>query len=785
MTQQEFFSRYSYNIRTDKIGGGGFGTVYKAYDRTLHREVAIKVSEVKTAANGKVFSLKDEFDALKDLPKHPNIANYEELYSFEMPNGLFDYAVMQYYPDGNLTNLIGKSLSLEQKENIALQLLEGIDFLHKHKIVHRDLKPGNILIVRHGEETCPIITDFGLSKTANTSDRSMFSNSFGGGTARYSSPEQLQGQPLRMNTDLWSYGAVVYELFAGQPLFEAGTSAKNTAQADHEIYNKIINGDVSGRLGRMPEKWRKVLEQCLVVDPEKRAKSAKELQDKLSLQSLTPHEQLNMDDVTDVFEDTSEKERSRKEIPIRQTPQKPKTGDVENSGRRKWLPWIIGYRGVVVIVVAVMMLIAFFDSYESYMVTFILSEYFIFSSISLMFIMRIRKMLPWIMGTIASLAMGTVGFFTFWGSVLDFSLLILSLVFGLLSLIMAFKAKKIFPVKVIDEGLTGWRKKTLWYTGLTSFILVLVDSLLYYYYFTFVVIVITGLLSLIFGVISFTLALKAKKLLWWVIGGVVVSVIGLVLFLNRPTAVGVQSEEYMVNGVSFKMIHVEGGTFQMGATPEQGSDADDNEKPVHCVTVSDFCMGETEVTQALWKAVMGSEPRDHEGRRWTNEFGRGDLYPAYQVSWKDCQEFIGKLNQLTGKTFRLPTEAEWEYAARGGNKSKGYKYAGSNSLRIVGWYNNNSKMPHGWGAQGLRNVKMKMSNELGLYDMSGNVAEWCEDFFGNYYSSSQINPTGPLMGSGHVLRGGSAFYQWENECRVSSRNDAMWYNQGLRLVLVQ
>ena len=277
MTQEDFFKRYTYNIRTDRIGGGGFGTVYKAHDRTLHREVAIKVSEVKTAANGKVFSLKNEFDALQHLPKHPNIANYEDLYSFEMPNGLFDYAVMQYYPEGNLTNLIGTSLSLEQKEDIALQLLEGVAFLHEHKVVHRDLKPGNILIVRYGKDICPIITDFGLSKAAETDDRSMFSNSFGGGTARYSSPEQLQGQPLRMNTDLWSYGAVVYELFAGQPLFEAGSSSANSAQADLEIYNKIIHGDTDGRLSNIPDKWRKVLERCLVVDPGKRAKSAEEL----------------------------------------------------------------------------------------------------------------------------------------------------------------------------------------------------------------------------------------------------------------------------------------------------------------------------------------------------------------------------------------------------------------------------------------------------------------------------------------------------------------------------
>jgi len=277
MTQQEFFNRYNFDIRTDRLGGGGFGTVYKAYDSVLHREVALKVSEVKYGPNGKVFSLKDEFDAIKDLPPHPNIANYESLYSFDMPNGRFDYAVMQYYPGGNLSELLQKGLSYSQKEGLARQLLEGIAFLHQHKVVHRDLKPANILVEKRGIYYIPLITDFGLSKAAAVDDRSMFSNSFGGGTHRYSSPEQLQGKPLRLNTDLWSYGVVVYELFTGEPLFEAGSSAKDSAQADLEVYHKIIAGDVGGQLSKVPELWQRVLRRCLVVNPDQRVKEAGEL----------------------------------------------------------------------------------------------------------------------------------------------------------------------------------------------------------------------------------------------------------------------------------------------------------------------------------------------------------------------------------------------------------------------------------------------------------------------------------------------------------------------------
>ena len=228
-------------------------------------------------------------------------------------------------------------------------------------------------------------------------------------------------------------------------------------------------------------------------------------------------------------------------------------------------------------------------------------------------------------------------------------------------------------------------------------------------------------------------------------------------------------ETFTVNGVSFNMIRVDGGTFMMGATSEQGSDVYDNEKPVHQVTLFSYSIGETEVTQALWQAVMGSNPSKYKGAN----------RPVETVSWNDCQKFIRKLNDMTGKKFRLPTEAEWEYVARGGKKSQGYKYSGSNNLSEVAWHLNNSgNTPH--------DVKTKQANELGLYDMSGNVWEWCQDRYGNYGSSSQANPSGPSYGSYRVFRGGGwgspAWY-----CRVSFRfnnsPDHSSYSLGLRLAL--
>ena len=212
------------------------------------------------------------------------------------------------------------------------------------------------------------------------------------------------------------------------------------------------------------------------------------------------------------------------------------------------------------------------------------------------------------------------------------------------------------------------------------------------------------------------------------------------------------NQTFTVNGVQFTMVAVEGGTFTMGATSEQGSDVWDFEKLAHQVTLSDYYIGQTEVTQALWKAVMGSNP----SRRV------GDNLPVENVSWNDCQAFIQKLNQLTGKQFCLPTEAEWEYAARGGRKSRDYKYAGGNNIGSVAWYDGNSgKETHA--------VATKQANELGIYDMSGNVWEWCSDWYGDYTSSSQSDPQGPSSGSRRVLRGGGC-YNNARYCRVSYRS---------------
>jgi len=223
------------------------------------------------------------------------------------------------------------------------------------------------------------------------------------------------------------------------------------------------------------------------------------------------------------------------------------------------------------------------------------------------------------------------------------------------------------------------------------------------------------------------------------------------------------------NGISIEMVKVEVGSFNMGATPEMQAPYE-VEKPVHRVTLTNnYYIGKYEVTQALWQAVMGSNP----------SYFKGDDLPVEQVSWNDCQDFISKLNAMTGKRFRLPSEAEWEYAARGGKKSRGYQYSGSNTLGDVAWYEGNS------GSK-THAVGTKQPNELGIYDMTGNVYEWCQDWYGSYSSSPQTNPIGAVSGSRRVRRGGgwcsSASY-----CRSSYRYncapDGRYVDIGFRLVL--
>ena len=265
--------------------------------------------------------------------------------------------------------------------------------------------------------------------------------------------------------------------------------------------------------------------------------------------------------------------------------------------------------------------------------------------------------------------------------------------------------------------------------------------------------------------------------------------LGVPNIVNPPAPV----TEYTVNGVTFKMVEVEGGTFMMGSEQMVGS-----AYPAHEVTLSTYSIGQTEVTQELWVAVMGSNPS------YFNEYGNADLHsnhaswdaginlqrPVDYVNYGDCLEFCAKLNEMTGLNFRIPTEAEWEFAARGGNLTHGYEYAGSENVNDVAWWKETIPSPtlwtDGWGTQ---TVATKAPNELGIYDMSGNVEEWCYDWFATYSSTAEplTNPTGPATGTQRVKRGGTCTNKYAYSLIVYYRQpqspDARGNTRGLRLAL--
>ena len=241
-----------------------------------------------------------------------------------------------------------------------------------------------------------------------------------------------------------------------------------------------------------------------------------------------------------------------------------------------------------------------------------------------------------------------------------------------------------------------------------------------------------------------------------------------VAFAQGPEPI--KNDTVWVKGLPVVFVNVETGSFEMGGTAEQSVAAASDEKPSHVVTLRDYKIAQTEVTQELWQTVMDNNPSTIKGSN----------RPVHNVSWYDCMEFIETLNTVTGHTFRLPTEAEWEFAARGGNRSKGFRFAGSNNAEKVAW---NAEM---LGGAELYFVKQRQPNELGIFDMSGNAYEWCSDIYDKYSDKQQTDPLGADFGENRVLRGGS-WLTPRTKCRVSARNNSLPYNRnidfGFRLVL--
>ena len=296
MTQQEFTARYSYNPKSDQLGSGGFGSVYKAYDNEEDCFVALKIAAVDL--QHPELRLRNEVAKAEHL-KHKNVARYDACYTFPTLSGEIDIAVMRYYEHGSLDRFMRRGdLTLDERYDILTQILEGIAYLHSHGIIHRDLKPQNVLIVHHADKYIPKITDFGISKQLEDGESSLVSNSVLGGTRSYASPEQLCERALRKNTDLWSFGVIAYNMLLGELPFTTGTFSASSDEGRSEQLRQVLSGKLPEGINHLSEPWQSVIRGCLVVDGEKRLQHAEDCLEIIS-RGVTPEVDVEVEPIED------------------------------------------------------------------------------------------------------------------------------------------------------------------------------------------------------------------------------------------------------------------------------------------------------------------------------------------------------------------------------------------------------------------------------------------------------------------------------------------------------
>ncbi|MCQ2324624.1 MAG: bifunctional serine/threonine-protein kinase/formylglycine-generating enzyme family protein [Paludibacteraceae bacterium] len=697
LTEHTYFGEGNRYYLEKLLGRGGFSEVWLVKDTIMELELVLKVYAPGTGM--------DE-DGLKTFSKelanvfnlhHQNLLKPQHVDTWQgMP-----YLTVPYCQQGSLVKRIGKMSESEIRQLIH-DVAAGLAYLHERDIIHQDIKPDNILIDEAGNY---VITDFGISTRARSTLRKSVaaSSANSGGTIAYMGPERFGKEPAPiMASDIWSLGAMLYELMTGDTPFgeHGGLIQKSGAEIP------TIKGDYS-------EDLKQLVEKMLSLEPWDRPTAvqlAEWIQNPHFADLKTSHKKENVPTSREVMRETQRVERKSKNNIFQQENKN------ENIGHRKKFIWLIPSFLVILSLIAIIVYNVTRVTIEQ--VDQWISDEKICAEIEaedgsniltygeeVNFNVHYKGIAP---------SSTTCGIYSY--SIAD-SLFLPKGEYGMPNLKQSFDVE-VVPITITED-----------------------DSV----------------------TISCVACIKTSE-------GEINRVIGSKKFLVERN-----ERIYMVNGISFSMIRVEGGTFTMGATSEQGSDAENDEKPIHSVTLSDYSIGKYEVTQELWQAVMDNNPSSF----------KGSTKPVESISWDYCKIFISKLNsllssQLGDKRFALPTEAQWEYAARGGKKSQGYKYAGSNTIDSVAWYANNS-------GSSTHEVGTKSPNELGLYDMSGNVWEWCQDRYGSYSSNSQTNPTGASGGSDCVFRGGS-WYCYARFCRVSDRNYRTPSNRysdvGLRLVLI-
>ncbi len=736
MTFEEFLERYKYKVPDDYLGGGGFGKVYKAFDDTYDRWVALKIAEVHPGQEN--LSLKKEVEIAAKIPPHRNIANYEVCYRFNQPHGVYDYGVLQYYEVGNLSQLITKKqLTEKQRTTIAKEIIRGLAHLHKHKVIHQDMKSANILIAHRtkSQEYIPKITDFGLSKEFNANDKSFIVNSVVAGTLAYGAPEQMAGKDVRENADLWSLGVILFELFTGKIPFYTTHKNANSVDARADIIQQIRSAKLPATINTIPQPFKEVIEKCIVVDPAQRLKSVAQIWSILKGQKP---KKVAIEDVPLVGEETEvlgkeEKQTivvSEMDIPVPEAPiAKRKTilaETIKDSNppalatplpekkKQNWPLILAASMGLLVVV---------------YILNGMLST-----------------------GGSDQTSTGNMGDSTaigFLGTPMDATLE---------PAVEDPKKSDNIPEKEkkssknnsasTKKGGSSTSNKPKPETGSST-----------------------------------TPTAPPKKeptptppvaspddLAWEkaeALGTTKAYEDYLAAFPNGRYAADAKAA-YMkarkagktkviptaLKEIGQNMVRITGGSFEMGCSPDQDPKCSSNEQPAHQVQVASFSLSRYEVTQAQWETVMGSNPSPNKNC---------PSCPVSNVSHHEVLDFIDKLKQQTGIKYRLPSEAEWEFAAKGGTKGKSTSYAGSNALAGVAWYSGNA-------GGSTKKVGSKTGNELGLKDMNGNVWGWTADCYSKSYNGAASNGRAARKGdcNAAALRGGSYKYE-ESNCRNTNR----------------
>lgn len=792
-------NKYQFDPKTDLLGEGGFSRVYKARDILLERFVALKIANRSDLQSS--YNYLDEIRRAIEF-SHINIARYYDGFEYsEISFGekvTYQVGVMEYLPEGILTHDIFRKLSPDEKKRLVGGILEGLEYLHSEKnIIHRDIKPSNILLAKVKGEYIPKIADFGISKQRG--DKSAGISRIVG-SFDYMAPEQFDKKKhIDFNTDLWAFGVLLYQLCLGSMPF-----SEESSTSEAEIIRNIVEKPVPGDIRKIPEPFRQIILRCLEKDRHVRAASATDL-----LQILNSSENIGVNPPssgrasyrggTHVLEETSLPEPvagppDEKEVKI-------KRPDRPGISRKTIIRTGIGVAAVILAFVLFTVVRNQVEKHRAGVAEKQLNISILLAKADSCFssgimpepgrdsllacLQEILKIDPgneeakarMVQASSMYLAKGDEAAAAGrWKEALEHYSGALVFAPGdtiLLSKSETVKVNLDKSAAVTSAEKVPEREGTADSRSRAQEFMRQGDSLFRLKKYPDALVMYRQAQQM--APEDAVLASRVREADRLQGGG------------EAEAPVAAASDYLQL----YNMVLIQGGTFDMGTS---GSDGDNDEQPVHSVRVDAFYLGKYEVTVAQFKAFidetgyrtdaekegwsyfMSSEGIEKKpGMTWrhnavgTPHPASAFNHPVICVSWNDASEFCKWLSRKSGKPFRLPAETEWEYAARGGKNKNSYIYSGGNSLGTVGWFSGNA--PNGTAAVGK-----KSPNSLGLYDMSGNVWEWCQSAYGSYPVTGQSGAGSSQSGTNRVLRGGG-WYDDASACRVANRGN---YHSGYK-----